>query len=165
MKKPIFTKLLQVGFVVKDAEAIAKNYAEKYGIGPWDYYGPGMLSDITMYGKPADFDIKVACGFIGDVEIELIEPIDDKSMYAEFLQNHGEGLHHLAFETANGHAETLNFFAENGIEMLMDAKFGGEEEVTYMSSEKDLACITEFYNRPENVTYPTPTKVIEVPEE
>ena len=50
------------------------------------------------------------------------------------------------------------------IDILMDAKFGGEEEVTYMSSQKDLACITEFYNRPENVTYPAPTKIIKVPE-
>lgn len=165
MQKPIFKKLLQVGFVVKDAEAVAKNYAEKYGIGPWDYYGPGMLSDITMRGKKADFDIKVACGFIGDVEIELIQPLDDQSIYAEHLKQHGEGLHHLAFDTANDHGTTVKFFKDNGVEVLLDAFFGGEEEVTYVDSQRDLACITEFYKRPENVTYPKPTKTIEVPEE
>ena len=165
MKKPIYKKLLQVGFVVKDAEKVATSFAEKYGIGPWVYYGPGMLSKITMYGKEADFDIRVACAFIGDVEMELIEPIDDKSIYAEHLREHGEGLHHLAFDTTNNHAETLQFFQDNGIEVMMDALFGGQEEVTYVDSRKDLTCITEFYNRPENVTYPEPTKVIEVPEE
>lgn len=164
MVQPIFKKVLQIGFVVKDAEFVAKTYAEKYGIGPWDFYGPGMLSNIKMYGNPIDFDIKVACGFIGDVEIELIEPLDDKSIYAEHLREHGEGLHHLAFDTTENYQTTMKFFTDNNINVMLDAFFGKEEEVTYVDSRKDLACITEFYNRPENVTYPKPTKIIKVTE-
>jgi methylmalonyl-CoA/ethylmalonyl-CoA epimerase len=44
-------------------------------------------------------DQKVRVGFfrVGDVRLELLEPTDPSSTVANFLQQRGEGLHHLAF--------------------------------------------------------------------
>jgi len=57
--------------------------------------------------------MRVAFAKIGDVEWELIQPLDDKSIYAEFLEKHGEGLHHVAFDVENFH-ETLTFCRAEG---------------------------------------------------
>lgn len=37
----------------------------------------------------------------GDVELELLEPVDDEGTIARFLDQEGPGLHHLAFETSD----------------------------------------------------------------
>ena len=165
MSKPIFSKLLQVGFVVKNAEETARVWAEKYGIGPWDYWGPGMMTEVVEHGKPSDTDIRVACAFIGETEIELIEPIGETGIYAEQLKEHGEGLHHLAFDTTEDHDATVERFLAGGAPVLLDGYFGGEEEVTYMDARSDMKVICEFYKRPDDVKYPDPDKVITVPED
>jgi 4-hydroxyphenylpyruvate dioxygenase-like putative hemolysin len=33
---------------------------------------------------------------IGQVQLELLEPLDDESIYARFLAERGEGVHHIA---------------------------------------------------------------------
>lgn len=41
--------------------------------------------------------VRVAFVTVGDTHIELIEPDDESSPVARFLQNRGPGVHHLAF--------------------------------------------------------------------
>lgn len=42
--------------------------------------------------------VKVAFLPVGDTEIELLEATSPDSPIARFIQKHGEGIHHLAFE-------------------------------------------------------------------
>ena len=46
---------------------------------------------------------KVSTSFfkVGDTKIELLEALDEDSPVAKFLEKHGEGIHHLAFEVAD----------------------------------------------------------------
>ena len=37
----------------------------------------------------------------GETHIELLEPLNSKSVVAKFLENHGEGIHHMAFTVDN----------------------------------------------------------------
>ncbi len=39
--------------------------------------------------------------FLGGVAIELLEPLDPNSSVGRFLNSHGPGVHHLAFEVAD----------------------------------------------------------------
>ena len=48
------------------------------------------------------------------VEIELIEPLDEDSVYAEHLREHGPGLHHIMFET-DDYAQSWSHLVENGV--------------------------------------------------
>jgi methylmalonyl-CoA/ethylmalonyl-CoA epimerase len=45
--------------------------------------------------------IKTAFLSIGEVKIELIEPINEQSEVANFLAKRGPGLHHIAFKTSD----------------------------------------------------------------
>lgn len=45
--------------------------------------------------------VKVAFFRLGDVRLELLEPTDDESAVAKFLQKRGEGLHHVAYTVSD----------------------------------------------------------------
>ena len=47
-----------------------------------------------------DQKVRVAFFRIGDVRLELLEPIDPASTVAACLDKRGEGLHHVAFTVA-----------------------------------------------------------------
>jgi methylmalonyl-CoA/ethylmalonyl-CoA epimerase len=49
--------------------------------------------------------LRVAFYNIGDVQIELLEPLSPEAMVAKFLQSRGQGIHHIAYETDDVDAE------------------------------------------------------------
>ena len=160
MKKPLFTKVLQIGYVVKDCEKTAKIYCQKYGIGPWQIYGPDCMSGVKQYGENNDIQIKVASTFLGELELELIEPLDNASIYGEFLQEQGEGLHHLALQH-QGFSEIMDFCQKENIPVILSGEFGKGEDFAYIDARADIKCIIELYNSQPNASYPQPEKIID----
>ncbi len=45
----------------------------------------------------ADQRVKTAFFKVGDTKIELLEPTSPESTIAKFIENRGEGIHHIAF--------------------------------------------------------------------
>ncbi|MFP4459698.1 MAG: methylmalonyl-CoA epimerase [Candidatus Zixiibacteriota bacterium] len=46
-----------------------------------------------------DQGVRVAFYSVGDVRIELLEPISPDSPIAKFIEKRGEGIHHIAYES------------------------------------------------------------------
>jgi len=46
-----------------------------------------------------DQKVKVAMFKVGEVHIELLEPISEESPIAKFIQKKGEGMHHIAYQS------------------------------------------------------------------
>jgi Glyoxalase/Bleomycin resistance protein/Dioxygenase superfamily len=91
----IGTNFNQVGIVVEDIE---RAIAGHQGHGPWSVstIDRTIVPNLTVGGDPADFAIRVASNT--DVpQLELIEPLDNRSPYADWLSAHGAGIHHLGF--------------------------------------------------------------------
>ena len=61
--------------------------------------------------------VKAALLHVGNVEIELIQPTDPGTGVAKFLENKGEGIHHICFEVDDVDKE-LESMAAKGIETL-----------------------------------------------
>ncbi len=154
-KKPIFNGVLQVSVVVKDLDESMKKYWDEYGIGPWTIYAfnPSTVSDMTIRGKREDHAMRVALTDIGGFQWELIEPLDDKSVYAEFLKEHGEGLHHVAFGV--DYDEAMAFFKGKGVGVLQGGMWHGLE-YAYLETEDTLSVIAEIYKAPEGFEWPAP---------
>lgn len=153
--EPVFKKVMQIGLVVKSVAEGVKKYQE-CGIGPWEIkeLGPDKLGNLTVRGERLDFALLAAVAMIGDTQIELIEPLDDKSIYSEFLQQHGEGLHHLAMDI-DGFQKTISFFENKGVGVLQSGTMLQAGTVlqagagfAYLDSEKQLSFIAEIYDRP-----------------
>src|SRR5665647_3983176 len=96
---PIFKSIDHIGIVVRDVEKIAANYADKFGIGPWTFYecGSDNIMDMKVKEKKCQYSFKIALVYLGETGIELIQPLDDRSIYSEFLEKHGENLHHIGY--------------------------------------------------------------------
>ncbi len=45
--------------------------------------------------------VRVAMFRVGEVKIELLEPTEESSPIAGFLEKRGEGIHHIAFQSDN----------------------------------------------------------------
>lgn len=93
-----FGPIKQNGYVVRDIVAAMKHWSEALGVGPWFYLGEVDDLRADYKGMPTDAGIRVALAYSGDLQIELIEPVDDHpSPYRDFLQSTAGqgGLHHI----------------------------------------------------------------------
>ena len=95
-------ELFHVGWVVRDCAAAQAELGARLGAGPFRSAGEAShFEHALVHGEPRAFSLKIAFGALGGVLLELLEPLDDRSPHAEFLAEHGEGLHHLAFLVAD----------------------------------------------------------------
>ncbi|NLD46911.1 MAG: glyoxalase [Clostridiaceae bacterium] len=150
MKKPVFTKLLQICMVVDDLEAYIKRYEEDYGIGPWTVIecNKDNISDMTVMGKKLDFAMRVAVCDFANTQFELLQPTDDNNLFMDFLKKHGPGLHHVAFDT-QGYDQTIEGLAARGYEVIQSGVDGTGLTFSYVDLNKDLGMVVELYKQPE----------------
>ena len=97
MREPVFTETLQISLVVRDLDAAMRTYVHEYGIGPWDVYefNSDTVRDMQEDGQPVERAWRLALSQVGSVQLELIQPLDEHSIYARFLSEKGEGVHHV----------------------------------------------------------------------
>lgn len=96
-----FRDVVQIGVVVKDLDKSIQALGDIFGIGPFRTidWPPAGRTDIEKfyYGQPGDFTARMAFTELGPVELELIQPVSGRSIWADFLDQHGEGIHHIRF--------------------------------------------------------------------
>ncbi len=145
--KPTFRKVLQVGVVVRDLDRSVRQY-EGLGIGPWEVFtlGPSNMRDLRVRGQRVDFSMRVAFAKIGDFQWELIQPLDERSIYFEFLREHGEGLHHVAFHV-DDFGRAVEFFRDKGVGVLQSGEAPGLG-FAYLDTKERLSFVAEIYNLP-----------------
>jgi hypothetical protein len=118
MAEKDFTQIVQIGIIVNNAKAAAENFRTLLGVGNWHYNSvdtkSGIGKNFRAHNRSIEAKANIARTNLGMVEIELIEPLDDSSVYAEHLRDHGPGLHHIMFETAD-YAQSRSHIAKNGI--------------------------------------------------
>lgn len=121
MTEALFSGVLQIGIVVSDAEATAERYRHLLGIEGWNINhvdtARGLGANFVLRGRPQPTKAKIAWAMIGNVEIELIEPQDETSTYAEFLRSRGPGVHHIMFDTAD-YDQCVERFTDGGVTVL-----------------------------------------------
>jgi 4-hydroxyphenylpyruvate dioxygenase-like putative hemolysin len=103
MTDPLFTDVVQIGIVVRSVSEAVKKYRELMGIGDWHFNEVDTLKGkgtrFRVRGTASEVRAMIAWTQLGNVELELIEPRDEESVYAEFLRDKGPGVHHVMFAT------------------------------------------------------------------
>lgn len=141
-------QIAQVGFIVRDIEKSKKVFAEFFGVPvpPTCDGGPYNITGTTVNGKPApDANCQMAFFDVGpNTQIELIQPNGVKSTWQDFLDEHGEGIHHIAFKVKNMDLKISNF-EKSGMNCVQRGKYGdGGGEYAYMDAYKDMKCLIEL---------------------
>ena len=101
MEDKLFRSVIQIGMVVADLEKTLDNFQKLLGIGPFRVaeYPPeddrGCMREYL--GEPGDFTGKFCFFQFGNIELEVIQPLSGQSIWRDFLEKHGPGLHHIKF--------------------------------------------------------------------
>mgnify|MGYP001056076628 CR=1 FL=1 len=92
-------------------------------------------------------DQKVRVGFfrIGDVKLEMLEPLDPSSTIAAFLEKRGEGLHHVAYSVDDIKARIAEL-QEKGVQMIDHAPRPGAHhmQVAFVHPKSSCRVLTEL---------------------
>jgi methylmalonyl-CoA/ethylmalonyl-CoA epimerase len=92
--------------------------------------------------------VRIAFLGIGESKIELVEPTDDTTGVARFLDSKGEGFHHICFEVANL-AETLLKLEIAGLELIDTApRRGAEGPVAFIHPRACHGVLVELIEAP-----------------
>jgi Glyoxalase/Bleomycin resistance protein/Dioxygenase superfamily len=145
--------IVQVAMVVKDLDATVEHYWKEFGIGPWHFYtyGRPLVKRMSYAGKPADYKMRVALSYFGPMRVELIEALEGDTVYADFIREHGYGIHHFGLLVEDMQA-ALSQAEAAGIKMIMDGSgFGpdGDGHYAYLDTEAKLGATLELIERPK----------------
>lgn len=144
----------QVCLIVEDLDEAMENYWKLFGIGPWHVYtyGKPLVKKMTYHGKPSEYRMRIALSYIGPLRIELIEPLEGDTVYRDFVEEHGYGVHHFGvlvedMEAAIAQAEAC------GLAMTQDGSgFGldGDGHYAYLDTEDKIGVTIELIERPKD---------------
>jgi len=92
-------EISQVAMIVHDLEASMREYNRLHGWGPWSIYEyrPPRLRNVFVRGEPAELTWIGAETEVGSVWVELLQPISGGLVFADWLERHGEGVHHVGY--------------------------------------------------------------------
>jgi methylmalonyl-CoA/ethylmalonyl-CoA epimerase len=151
----------QVAVVVRDLDEAMRRYVEKLGIGPWSVYtfSPDWVRHMTYRGREQPHSMKLGFAQVGEMHYELIEPLDGPSTYHEFLDAHGEGLHHLGYIVDDLDA-TIGEMEAQGFAVLQSGRaYGvdGDGGYAYFETDAALGCLVEAIELPRALPDPERT--------
>ncbi|MBE0535720.1 MAG: VOC family protein [Phycisphaerae bacterium] len=151
-------EVAQICIIVPDLDAAVENYWKIFGVGPWHFYtyGKPLVKRMTRHGKPTEYKMRVALSHIGNLRIELIEPLQGDTVYSEFVAKHGYGVHHLGVLTENM-SESIGNAERAGFRMTQDgAGFGPDDDghYAYLDTEDVIGTTIELIERPKRRAAP-----------
>ena len=124
---------VQIAWVTRDLDATEKALTILLGAKKWIrvpgvHFGPDAC---TYRGKPADFVADISLSYAGETQLELIAPVNGQSIYTDFLDRAGAGLHHICIEVE----DVERALAERDAEAVQRGLMPGGMEFAYVSAE------------------------------
>ncbi len=116
------TNISHLGVAVKDAEKTAGFISSIWDIGQPEISDYEAKADDLIVGKP--FKVRLVFIKFGTHTIELLQPLDDKSIWSKFIKEKGEGIHHIAYGVSN-YDEMVSKLQKQGHPLLVAAVFQG----------------------------------------
>lgn len=102
--------VIQNAFVVADIEAAMMRWVDTMGVGPWFHNPDVRVEDPRYRGRPTEFGFTGAVAQAGDVQVELIQPLDEHpSCYRDLYPDGTEGFHHVAVFADDFDAEIARY--------------------------------------------------------
>jgi len=136
--------ITQVAVIVKDINKARNAWAEVLGVkAPEVSVAESHFSRPTLYrGSPSDAKAKLAFFEMGNLQIELIQPLGGKSTWQDYLDKHGEGIHHVAFAVKNIDGVEKKFELQGMPTVQRGGWDGGA--YSYIDASEKLGCFLEL---------------------
>jgi methylmalonyl-CoA/ethylmalonyl-CoA epimerase len=119
-EKLILPEPTHIGYVTRDIERTMENFQKYFGLESFKKMVPDYFNR-QYHGKPGDFKMQLAFARVGNIVYELIQVLQGKTIYEDFMNEHGEGIHHLGYEISDL-AKWTEAYGKVGIEPIMSAE-------------------------------------------
>ena len=138
------TQTTQIGIIVQDVEATAQAWAALLGVPVPAIIttDPVEVAHTEYGGQPSTARAKLAFLPLGQVTLELIEPLGEPSTWNDQLAAHGPSLHHIAFQVQDM-KERLQALGEQGIPLLQRGEYTGGR-YAYVDGTQQLGAVLEL---------------------
>jgi methylmalonyl-CoA/ethylmalonyl-CoA epimerase len=112
-------RLVQIGVVVADLDRTTNLLTALFGMGPFRFVEWPDKPESKYYYRGVQERIRLKQAFVqlGDVEVELIQPLEGRNAYQDFLDQTGGGIHHVLFEVPDIDP-VIQKLAKSGITVL-----------------------------------------------
>jgi methylmalonyl-CoA/ethylmalonyl-CoA epimerase len=142
----------QIGIVVPDLDEALPFYAEMFAVDVWNIYtyDDAIVPFREFRGSPGQFSMMLALGG-SSPQIELIEPICGPSLYHEWIEERGYGLHHLGVFVPSVD-EVITEMRGHGIAVLQRGSgygLDGDGAFAYFATDDHLSTYIEAIEIPE----------------
>lgn len=107
-------KIEHLGIAVRDLEASNALYTALLGVPPYKEEAVESEHVLTSFFQ------------VGETKIELLQATDPSSAIHKFIEKRGEGIHHIAFDVEDIHAEIERLKGE-GFEMIHETPKAGAD--------------------------------------
>ena len=152
---------VQIAWVTRDLDATEATLTALMGARKWVRL-PGVRfggersdgkdsgpDSCTYRGAPADFVADISLSYAGDMQLELISPVSGVSIYSEFLDTVGPGLHHVCVEAPDDDAfeQAVAAAERSGAPVVQDGVMPGGMRFAYVAAPEsgvpfiEIACI------------------------
>jgi methylmalonyl-CoA/ethylmalonyl-CoA epimerase len=127
------THIEHIGIAVKNLDESIKYYENVLGLKCY------AIEEVK------DQKVKTAFFMIGQTKIELLESTEPDGPIGKFIEKKGEGIHHLAFATANL-KEALKTAEEKGIQLIDKEPRRGAEglNIAFLHPKSTNGVLTEL---------------------
>ena len=127
-------RLSHLGLAVKDLDAAIQLYERVFGLK-------------VAHRWVAEADRMAAASFrVGDLEIELMQPLADDSPVGKFIAKRGEGIHHIAYRVEDV-ADALHRAREAGVATIDETPRAGGDGRTligFLHPRSTFGVLTEL---------------------
>jgi len=116
----LFERVDQIGVVVRNVDACIREYEKILGKDAFvtiEGEEPAVLGD----GREIMIQGKLAFAQLGPTQLELIEIKGGPSIHVDFLEKHGEGIHHIGVYVPD-FDDRLEKYRQMGINVLQQGK-------------------------------------------
>lgn len=157
--EPLFTGVAEIIMVVNDLDAAMKTQWEEFGIGPWRIWtlDSSNVKDMKQRGEDKEFSIRIAYTQIGDVNWEIIQPLDENSTYAELLRENGGGVHNIVFSVRD-YDKARAFLQSKNYQIYGGGDWQGVK-FSIFDTAGALPVKAEIFHAPEGDEFPPPERV------
>lgn len=142
--------ITQIGILVNDIEKVSAAYADFFGLEKPEIIvtDPEEIAQTRHNGKATEARAKLAFFDMGSVQLELIEPDHQPSTWRDYLNEHGEGPHHIAF-VIEGMKEKIMLLEGKGFPLQQKGEYTGGR-YAYMDTFKELKVLVELLENDKN---------------
>ena len=151
-------RIVEVCLVTEDHRRTMEGLV-RLGIGPFRVYtfDSGNTVDRTYAGEPEDFSLTVCFATNNDLTFEIMQPLSGRTVMRDFLDRHGEGVHHLAFDCDGAPwDQRLEMFTGRGFAQTQSGRWLDQNSFSFFDTEAATTTCFETYHFPEGFAFPEP---------